>query len=112
MTYLVVGLDQITFAPWHQNVQARDVATARQVAVARADASGIALVVAAVIGPNSTVLDEPAAQHAAAPASLAEASARKRRRGEQDAHRPEVGMHELTERVRHLRRRLRAGDDA
>jgi hypothetical protein len=111
MTYLVVGLDQITFAPWHQNVQARDVATARRVAVSRA-ASGIALVVAAVIGPNSTVLDEPAAQHAAVPVPLAEAQARKRRRGEQDAHRTEVGVHELTERVRHLRHRLRAGEDA
>jgi hypothetical protein len=112
MTFLVVGLDQITFAPWHQNVQASDVATARQVAVARADASGIALVVAAVIGPNSTVLDEPAAQPAAAPSQLVEARARKRRRGEQDAYHPEIGVPELTERVRHLRRRLRAGEDA
>jgi hypothetical protein len=111
MTYLVVGLDQITFAPWHQNVQARDIATARQVAVARADAKGIALVVAAVIGPNSTVLDEPAAHPAPAAAQAAEAPARRRRRGEQDAHRPEAGVHELTERVRHLRHRLRAGDD-
>jgi hypothetical protein len=71
MTYLVVGLDQITFAPWHENVQARDVTTARQIAVARADAKGIALVVAAVIGPNSTVLDEPAAQPVAGPLRLA-----------------------------------------
>jgi hypothetical protein len=60
MTYLVVGVDQTTFAPWHQNVQARDVPTARRIAVARADARGVALVVAAVIGPNSAVLDDAA----------------------------------------------------
>ena len=40
MTYLVVGLDQSTFAPWHQNVGAADVATAKQVAFARAQARG------------------------------------------------------------------------
>lgn len=56
MTYLVVGVDQSTFAPWHQNIGAGDVLTARRIAVARADARGIALVVAAVIGPNSMVL--------------------------------------------------------
>jgi hypothetical protein len=60
MTYLVVGLDQSTFAPWHQNVRAADVAAARQIAFTRAQARGIQLVVAAVIGPNSTVLAEPA----------------------------------------------------
>jgi hypothetical protein len=55
----VVGLDQHTFAPWHQNIGAVDVASARQVAFARAQAGGIQLVIAAVIGPNSTVLAEP-----------------------------------------------------
>ena len=40
MTYLVVGLDQHTFAPWHQNVGAADVATAKRVAFARAQARG------------------------------------------------------------------------
>ena len=60
MTYLVVGLDQSTFAPWHQNVRADDVTTAKQIAFARAQARGIALVVAAVIGPNSTVLADQA----------------------------------------------------
>jgi hypothetical protein len=59
MTYLVVGLDQSTFAPWHENVRADDVPTARQIAFARAQARGVRLVVAAVIGPNSTVLTEP-----------------------------------------------------
>ena len=61
MTYLVVGLDQSTFAPWHQNVRAPDVSTAREIAFVRAQARGIELVVAAVIGPNSTVLPEPVA---------------------------------------------------
>jgi hypothetical protein len=59
MTYLVVGLDQSSFAPWHQNVRADDVTTAKQIAFARAHARGIQLVVAAVIGPNSTVLPDP-----------------------------------------------------
>jgi hypothetical protein len=60
MTYLVVGVDQGSFAPWYQNVQARDPASAREIAFARAQAGGIHLVIAAVIGPNSTVLAEPA----------------------------------------------------
>jgi hypothetical protein len=38
MTYLVVGVDQSTFAPWHHNVRAADVATARQIAFACARA--------------------------------------------------------------------------
>ena len=60
MTYLVVGLDQNTLARWHGNVLARDVATATRIASERAAARGIRLVVAAVIGPNSAVLDAPA----------------------------------------------------
>jgi hypothetical protein len=55
VTYLIVGVDQGTFAPWHQNVSARDVPTAKQIAFARASARGIQLVVAAVIGPGMTV---------------------------------------------------------
>ena len=70
MTYLVVGLDQSTFAPWHENVGAVDVATAKQVAFARAQVRGIQLVIAAVIGPNSTVLADPVA----APAVLRRAA--------------------------------------
>ena len=70
MTYLVVGLDQSTFAPWHENVGAADGATAQQVAFARAQARGIQLVIAAVIGPNSTVLADPVA----APAVLRRAA--------------------------------------
>jgi hypothetical protein len=60
MTYLVVGVDQSTFAPWHHNVRAGDVATARQIAFTRAQAGGIQLVIAAVIGPGLTVLADPA----------------------------------------------------
>jgi hypothetical protein len=70
MTYLVVGLDQSTFAPWHENIRADDVASARHIAFARAQARGIQLVVAAVIGPNSTVLADPAQ----APAAWSEAA--------------------------------------
>jgi hypothetical protein len=57
MTYLVVGLDRRTFAPWHRNVHQRDVASAARAAVSRALADHVDLVVAAVIGPNSSVLD-------------------------------------------------------
>ena len=60
MTYLVVGLDRSTFAPWHQNIRADDVASARQIAFARAHARGVQLVVAAVIGPGLTVLPDAA----------------------------------------------------
>ena len=70
MTYLVVGLDQSTFAPWHENIRAPDVTAAREIAFARAHTRGIQLVVAAVIGPNCTVLAEPA--HA--PAALRQAA--------------------------------------
>jgi hypothetical protein len=60
MTYLVVGLDQSTFAPWHENIRAADATAAREIAFARAHSRGIQLVVAAVIGPNCTVMAEPA----------------------------------------------------
>jgi hypothetical protein len=58
MTYLIVGLDRQTLAPWHRNVFERDTAHAIQAAVARASADGVDLVVAAVIGPYSSVLDD------------------------------------------------------
>ncbi len=57
MTYLIVGLDRKTLAPWHRNILERDVASAARAALARAGADGVDLVVAAVIGPNSSVLD-------------------------------------------------------
>jgi hypothetical protein len=60
VTYLIVGLDRDTLAPWHENIHADDLTTARRVALARAEALGVSLVVAAVIGPNSTVLPDSA----------------------------------------------------
>jgi hypothetical protein len=54
MTYLIVGLDQNTHARWHQHIRAEDSRTAR----ARAATQGIRLMVAAVIGPNSSVVPE------------------------------------------------------
>jgi hypothetical protein len=59
VTYLIVGIDRQTFAPWHENVRGDDADGAWQAAVARAAARGIDLVVAAVIGPNSTVVSAP-----------------------------------------------------
>jgi hypothetical protein len=55
VTYLIVGLDLRTHAPWHENVSADAIATARRIARTRAAEQGIDLVVAAVIGPNSAV---------------------------------------------------------
>lgn len=59
MIYLIVGLDRATFAPWHQNVMASDVAEAVRDARARAAQQGMDLVVAAVIGTYSSVLEQP-----------------------------------------------------
>jgi hypothetical protein len=59
MIYLVVGIDHGTLTPWHENISARTVARAASGAIQRAAASGVDLVVAAVIGPNSTVLAHP-----------------------------------------------------
>ncbi len=58
MTYLIVGLDQQTLARWHENVLAGDVASAKRIARARAAAQGVKLIVAAVIGPNSCLVEE------------------------------------------------------
>ena len=58
MTYLIVGLDRDTHVRWHGHVLARSVAAATGIATARAAAQGIALLVAAVIGPNSAVVSE------------------------------------------------------
>ena len=59
MIYLIVGLDRTTLAPWHQNVMAIDVAEAVRDARARAAKQGMDLVVAAVIGTYSSVLEQP-----------------------------------------------------
>ena len=56
MTYLVVGLDHHTLTPWTRHILAGDVRTAIRTARSRAAAEGVALAVAAVIGPNSTLL--------------------------------------------------------
>jgi hypothetical protein len=66
VTYLIVGLDRKTYARWHENVSAGDVGTAKRIARTRATAKGIDLVVAAVIGPNSAVMPDPAEERAAA----------------------------------------------
>jgi hypothetical protein len=57
MTFLVVGLDRRTLAPWHRNILERDAARAGRAALARARTDGVDLVIAALIGPNSSVLD-------------------------------------------------------
>jgi hypothetical protein len=56
MVYLVVGIDDASMAPWHTNISASSVGRAVRSAVERASAVGVDLVVAAVIGPGSTVL--------------------------------------------------------
>jgi hypothetical protein len=40
MTYLIVGLDRTTLAPWHRNVSERDPASATRAALERAGAHG------------------------------------------------------------------------
>jgi hypothetical protein len=60
VTYLIVGLDLTTLVRWHGNVLAGDIGSATRIARVRAAAQGIELVVAAVIGPNSAVLSDPA----------------------------------------------------
>lgn len=65
MTYLIVGLDRRTYARWHQNVSADDIGTAKRRAADRAAVQGIDLVIAAVIGPGSAVLTDPAEERLA-----------------------------------------------
>jgi hypothetical protein len=82
VTYLIVGLDRSTLARWHHNVLARDVTAATRIARARAARAGVELVVAAVIGPNSSVLADPAGAMGAPPEAIglsSEARARKPR---------------------------------
>jgi len=61
MIYLIVGLDRQTLTPWHVNIGARDVKTAKRLARSRACSEGIDLEVAAVIGPHSDILEPGAA---------------------------------------------------
>jgi hypothetical protein len=64
VTYLIVGLDRQTLSPWHANLSADDAETATRVAVGRAAGCGIDLVVAAVIGPNSSIVSIPVDERA------------------------------------------------
>jgi hypothetical protein len=64
VVYLVVGLDAGTLAGWHRNILARDVTIATRSARSRAAAEGVDLLVAAVIGPNSSVVAVPGEQRA------------------------------------------------
>lgn len=57
MTYLIVGIDRRTRVPWQRNVRGHEPASATSAALERADADGVQLIVASVIGPNATVLD-------------------------------------------------------
>jgi hypothetical protein len=66
MTYLIVGLDRMTLVPWHRNILERDAASATRAALAHARSDGVDLVVAALIGPNSRVV-ENAHPHRSAP---------------------------------------------
>jgi hypothetical protein len=58
VVYLIVGLDRGTLARWHGNVAAPDVTEATRIAKARAAAQGVRLVVAAAIGPYSSIADD------------------------------------------------------
>jgi len=55
MTFLVVGVDNRTLAPWHRHVMAADLASARLAGRLRAAAEGVVLVVAAVVGTGAEV---------------------------------------------------------
>ena len=57
MTYLIVGVDRRTFARWHENVTAGDPPGAARIAQARARGQGIDLVVAAVVGAYSSIVE-------------------------------------------------------
>ena len=61
MTFLIVGLDRLTLAPWHRNVMAGDASSARLIGRGCAAREGVELVVAAVIGPGAAVLGAQAA---------------------------------------------------
>jgi hypothetical protein len=56
VTFLIVGLDRMTLAPWHRNVMAGDASSARRIGSGCAAREGVELIVAAVIGPGAAVL--------------------------------------------------------
>ena len=55
MIYLVAGLDRSTLGRWHDHVMAADPSLAARIARGRAAGQGLDLVVAAVVGPNSSI---------------------------------------------------------
>jgi hypothetical protein len=55
MIYLVAGLDRSTLGRWHDHVMAADASGAAGLARRRAAGQGVDLVVAAVIGPYSSI---------------------------------------------------------
>ena len=55
MIYLVAGLDRGTLGRWHDHVMAGDASVAARIARRRAAGQGIDLVVAAVVGPCSSL---------------------------------------------------------
>jgi hypothetical protein len=67
MVYLIVGIDRRTLAPWHRNIGARNTMAAKRIALACAAADGIHLVVAAVIGPHSSVVADIPSAHGTKP---------------------------------------------
>jgi hypothetical protein len=75
MIYLIAGLDRRTFARWHDHVMAADATIATRTAQARAAAQGIELVVAAVVGPCSSLVSDGADQSPSAAPSLVRSEA-------------------------------------
>jgi hypothetical protein len=69
MVYLVAGLDRRTLGRWHDHVMARDATGAARIARGRAAGQGVDLVVAAVIGPNSSIEADVAATGHVRPAA-------------------------------------------
>ena len=69
MIYLVAGLDRSTLSRWQDHVMARDASLAARIAQGRAAGQGVDLVVAAVIGPNSSIEAHDAAQGYLRPAA-------------------------------------------
>jgi hypothetical protein len=55
--YLIVGVDRTTLSRWHEHVKARDAPGAARIAQARAADHGIDLVVAAVVGTYSSIVE-------------------------------------------------------
>jgi hypothetical protein len=68
MIYLIAGLDRTTLTRWHDHVMATDVTVATRIAQTRAAAQGLDLVVAAVVGPYSSLVSDGAGRPPVVPA--------------------------------------------